>query len=148
MSPFIAQLTQILRRLAHTPLFTAVTLITLAIGVGANTAIFSVIEGILLKPLPYSQSQSLVAVRLTAPGMNLYEVPISPSTYFVLREQSRVFDDIGLYDPVLANVTGVAEPERVHALRMTDGVLPIIRVRPMLGRGFTAVDDSPGARML
>jgi len=144
MGPRITQLGQILRRLAHTPLFTAVTLITLAIGVGANTAIFSVIEGILLKPLPYSQPESLVAVRLTAPGMNLYDVPLSPSTYFVLREQSRVFDDIGLYDPVQPNVTGVAEPERVHALRMTEGVLPILRVQPMLGRGFTPADDSPG----
>jgi len=144
MGPRITQLGQIFRRLAHTPLFTAVTLITLAIGVGANTAIFSVIEGILLKPLPYSQPESLVAVGLTAPGMNLYDVPLSPSTYFVLREQSRVFDDIGLYDPVQPNVTGVAEPERVHALRMTEGVLPILRVQPMLGRGFTPADDSPG----
>jgi predicted permease len=76
--------------------------------------------------------------------MNLYDVPLSPSTYFVLREQSRVFDDIGLYDPVQPNVTGVAEPERVHALRMTEGVLPILRVQPMLGRGFTPADDSPG----
>jgi predicted permease len=144
VGPRIAQFGQILRRLIRSPLFTSVTLITLAIGVGANTAIFSVIEGILLKPLPYPQPESLVAVRLTAPGMNLYDVPLSPSSYFLLREQSRVFDDIGLYDPVLASVTGVADPERVHALKMTDGVLPILRVRPMLGRGFMPADDSPG----
>jgi predicted permease len=143
MGPFIAQLRQVLRRLARTPLFTAVTLITLAIGVGANTAIFSVIEGILLKPLPFPHSEDLVAVRLTAPGMNLYKVPLSPSTYFVLREQGRVFEDIGLYDPVQANVTGVDEPERVQALKITDGVLPILGVRPMLGRTFTQLDDSP-----
>lgn len=143
MGRFIAQFGQTLRRLTRTPLFTAVTLITLAIGVGANTAIFSVIEGILLKPLPYPHSENLVAVRLTAPGMNLYKVPLAPSTYFVLREQGRVFEDIGLYDPILANVTGATEPERVQALRMTDGVLPILGVRPMLGRGFTRSDDSP-----
>jgi len=146
VGPRIAQFGQILRRLIRSPLFTSVTLITLAIGVGANTAIFSVIEGILLKPLPYSQPDSLVAVRLTAPGMNLYDVPLSPSSYFLLREQGRVFDDIGLYDPVLANVTGVAEPERVHALKMTDGVLPILRVRPILGRGFMPADDAPGGQ--
>jgi len=146
VGPRIAQFGQVLRRLIRSPLFTGVTLITLAIGVGANTAIFSVIEGILLKPLPYSQPESLVAVRLTAPGMNLYDVPLSPSSYFLLREQSRVFDDIGLYDPVLANVTGVAEPERVHALKMTDGVLPILRVRPILGRGFMPADDAPGGQ--
>ena len=143
MGPLIAQFGQMLRRLTRTPLFTTVTLITLAIAVGANAAIFSVIEGILLKPLPYPHSENLVAVRLTAPGMNLYKVPLSPSTYFVLREQGRVFEDIGLYDPVLANVTGVAEPERVHALKMTDGVLPILGVRPILGRTFTPADDSP-----
>jgi putative ABC transport system permease protein len=91
MGPLIAQVGQVLRRLTRTPLFTAVTLITLAIGVGANTEIFSVVEGILLKPLPYPQQENLVAVRLTAPGMNLYQVPLAPSTYFVLREQGRAF---------------------------------------------------------
>jgi len=146
MSFVLAQLGQVLRRLLRTPLFTTVTLITLAIGVGANTAIFSVIEGILLKPLPYLHPESLVAVRLTAPGMNLLEVPLSPSTYFMLREQCRVFDDIGLYEAYSANVTGVAEPERVQVLNMTDGVLPILRVRPVLGRGFTRADDSPSGQ--
>ncbi|HYM78010.1 MAG TPA: ABC transporter permease [Candidatus Dormibacteraeota bacterium] len=146
MGPFIAQLRQVIRRLIHTPLFTAVTLITLAIGVGANTAIFSVIEGILLKPLPFRHSESLVAMRLTASGMNLYEVPLSPSTYFILREQCRVLEDVGLYDSYSANVTGVAEPERVQALNMTDGLLPILRVRPVLGRGFTREDDSAGGQ--
>ena len=146
MGPLIAPVGQILRRLTRTPLFTAVILITLAIGVGANTAIFSVIEGILLKPLSYPHSENLVAVRLTAPGMNLYQVPLAPSTYFVLRERGRVFEDIGLYDSYLANVTGVGEPERVHALKVTDGVLPILGVRLVLGRRFTPADDSPSGQ--
>ena len=143
MAPFMAQLGQILRRLTRTPLFTGVTLITLAIGVGANTAIFSVIEGILLKPLPYPHSEDLVAVYLTAPGMNMNEVPLSPSTYFIFREQGHAFEDVGLYDSRSVTVTGVTEPERVQALNMTDGVLPLLRVRPALGRGFTRTDDSP-----
>lgn len=146
MGSVLAQSGQVLRRLFRTPLFTAVTLITLAIGIGANTAIFSVIDGILLKPLPYSQPENLVAVRLIAPGMNLFEVPLSPSTYFILREQGRVFEDVGLYESFSANVTGVAEPQRVHVLNVTDGVLPILRVRPMLGREFTQADVSPGGR--
>ncbi len=146
MGPFSAQPGQILRRFTRTPLFTSVTLITLAIGVGANTAIFSVIEGVLLKPLPYAHSEELVAVRLTAPGMNMNEVALSPSTYFMFREQGRVFEDIGLYDSYSANVTGVAEPERVQALHMTDGLLPILRIRPALGRGFTHADDSPAGQ--
>ena len=146
MGSVLAQLGQVLRRLARTPLFTTVTLITLAIGIGANTAIFSVIEGILLKPLPYPHPEGLVALRLTAPGMKLYELPLSPSTYFMLREECRAFEDVGLYNSYSANVTGVAEPERAQALNMTDGLLPILRVQPVLGRGFTRQDDSPSGQ--
>ena len=141
----IAQSGQVLRRLVRTPLFTVVTLVTLAIGVGANTAIFGVIEGVLLKPLPYSHPEELLALRLKAPGINLNDMLLSPSTYFTFREQGHVFQDVGLYDPYPANVTGVAEPERVQVLQMTDAVLPILGVRPMLGRSFTQADDSPGS---
>jgi len=146
MGPLIAQFGQVIHRLTRTPLFAAVTLITLAIGVGANTAIFSVIEGVLLKPLPYPHPEGLVAMRLTAPGMNLDDVPLSPSVYFMLREQCRVFEDTALYDSYAANVTGVAEPERVQVLNMTDGLLPILRIRPAIGRGFTRADDSPAGQ--
>ena len=146
MGPFLAQLGQIVRRLLRAPLFTVVSLVTLAIGIGANTAIYSVIDGVLLKPLPYPHPDALLAVRLVAPGMNLKEVPLSPSTYFTLREQGRAFGDIGLYYSYSVNVTGMAEPERVRALQVTDGVLSILGVRPMLGRGLTRVDDSPAGQ--
>jgi predicted permease len=140
----LAQSGQVLRRLLRTPLFTLVTLSTLAIGVGANTAIFSVVEGVLLKPLPYPHSEQLVAVRLNAPGMNINNMLLSPSTYFTFRDQGQVFQDIGLYRSYSANVTGVAEPERVQVLQTSDGVLPILSMRPILGRWFTGSDDSPG----
>ncbi|MEO8028599.1 MAG: multidrug ABC transporter substrate-binding protein, partial [Bryobacteraceae bacterium] len=87
----------VLRRLLHSPMFTATTLLTLAIGIGANTAIFSVIEGVLLKPLPYTDPDRLIAVRHTAPGVNVADLPMAPSNYFVYREESRVFEDIGLW---------------------------------------------------
>jgi predicted permease len=124
-------------------MFMAVTLVTLAVGIGANTAIFSVIEGVLLKPLPYPQPEQLVGVQLTAPGADIRDVPLSPSTYFIFREQSRVFRDVGLYSSNTANVTGVAQPERVQAMLVTGGTLPLLGMSPMVGRGFDRRDDSP-----
>ncbi len=141
----LPQLNQVFRRLGRAPLFTAVTLITLAIGVGANTAIFSVLDGILLKPLPYPHADDLVGVWHTAPGLNIKDLNASPSTYFIYRDQNRTFQDIGLYTGDAVNVTGVAEPEQVRALLVTDGVLPVLGVHPMLGRWFTRKDDSPGS---
>jgi predicted permease len=139
------QFKQVLRRLGRSPVFTAITLITLAAGIGANTAVFSVLEGVLLKPLPYPHSEQLAAVRLTAPGINIKDFELSPSDYFIFREQSTTFQDIGLYQGDSVSVTGTAEPERVDALIVTDGMLPILGIPPMLGRVFTKADDSRGA---
>jgi predicted permease len=139
------QFNQVLRRLRRSPVFTAITLITLAAGIGANTAVFSVLEGVLLRPLPYPRSEQLAAVRLTAPGINIKDFELSPSDYFIFREQSTVFQDIGLYQGDSVSVTGMAEPERVEALIVTDGMLPILGIPPMLGRVFTKADDVPGA---
>ena len=139
------QLRQVLRRLARAPMFTLLTLVTLAAGVGANTVVFSVLEGVLLKPLPYPRAEDLVGVWLTAPGIHLKEVDLSPSDYFVFREQGRSFKDIGLYTGDSVSVTGIAEPEQVSALLVTDGTLPLLGVQPMLGREFSREDDSPGA---
>jgi predicted permease len=139
------QLKQVFRRLGRTPMFTAITVITLAAGVGANTVIFSVLEGVLLKPLPYPKSQELVGVWLTAPGIQLKDFELSPSDYFIFREQNRTLQDIGLYAGDSVSVTGVAEPEQVRALRVTDGTLPLLGISPLLGRTFRKEDDSPGA---
>jgi len=125
-------------------MFTAITLITLAAGVGANTVVFSVLEGVLLKPLPYPKPDELVGVWHTAPGIQIKDLNMSPSDYFIYREQSKTFQDIGLYTGDSVSVTGVAEPEQVPALRVTDGTLPLLGIPPMLGRTFTKQDDSPG----
>ena len=144
MNSFFSQIRQVLRRLWRAPLFTVVTLITLAAGVGANIAVFSVVEGVLLKPLPYPHPESLVGVWHTAPGLNLDDVNMSPSNYFIYREQNRVFTDIGMYEGDSVAVTGEGSPEQVHALDVTDGVLPILGVPPMLGRWFNRSDAVPG----
>ena len=134
-----------MRRLSRSPLFTAATLITLAIGIGANTAIFSVLNGVLIKPLPFAEPDRLVAVWQTAAGLSLPEVNASPATYYTYREENRTFEDIGLWRGDSATVTGVAEPEHVDSMSVTDGVLPILGVQPVLGRWFTRKDDTPGS---
>jgi predicted permease len=137
------QLRQIVRRLWRAPVFTFITLITLAAGVGANIAVFSVVEGVLLKPLPYPHPEALVGVWHTAPGLNLEDVNMAPANYFIYREQGRVFEDIGIYQGDSVSVTGQGNPEQVQALDVTDGVLPILGLTPVLGRWFSRVDDSP-----
>src|SRR5467141_5288410 len=145
MEAFGQQLKQVFRRLGRAPMFTAVTLITLAAGIGGNTVVFSVLEGVLIKPLPYPKPDELVGVWLTAPGIKLKEFQLSPSDYFIFRDQNRTLQDLGLYDGDSVSVTGVAEPEQVRALRVTDGTLPLLGTPPLLGRTFTKQDDSPGA---
>ncbi|HWC17859.1 MAG TPA: ABC transporter permease [Terriglobales bacterium] len=142
---FTEQLRQILRRLRRTPMFTCVTLITLAAGVGANTAVFSVLEGVLLKPLPYPHSDKLVGVWHVAQAFHNVDLNMAPSNYFIYREQNHTFEDVGLYHGDSVSVTGLAEPEQVRALDVTDGVLPILGIPPMLGRGFDRADTSPGS---
>src|SRR5882672_3283262 len=132
----------ILKRLLRTPLFTAVTVLTLAIGIGANTAIFSVVEGILLRPLPFHDPDELVAVDHTAPGVNLENAGSAPFLYFTYHENSRAFQDIGLWNTDTASLTGLAEPEEIRTLNVTPGILSIVGVRPFAGRLFADVDGS------
>jgi predicted permease len=124
-------------------MFAIVTLITLAVGVGANTAIFSVVEGVLLKPLPYPEADRLAGVWLTAPGVGIKELNLSPSAYFIMRDQSETFEDLGVFTGDSVNVTGIAEPEQVQALLVTDGTLPVLGISPTLGRWFTGQDVAP-----
>src|ERR1700730_10645562 len=145
MQFFNSQLRQVLRRLARAPMFTAITLVTLPAGVGGNTVVFSVLEGVLLKPLPYPKPEELIGVWLAAPGIQITDLDMSPSDYFIYREQNHTMQDIGMYAGDSVSVTGVAEPEQVPALRVTDGTLPLLGIPPLLGRSFTKQDDSPGA---
>jgi predicted permease len=113
--------------------------------VGANTVIFSVLEGVLLKPLPYPHPEQLIGVWHTAPGIGITDLNMSPSVYMIDREQNTTFQDIGAYDADSLSVTGAGEPEQVRGLDVTDGTLPLLGVKPDLGRLFTREDDSPGS---
>jgi predicted permease len=147
---WLSQLRAILRRLSRAPVFTAVTLVILASGIGATTAIFSVVNSILLHPLPYSHPEELVDVRVAAPRIGIDVLPISSGAYFTFREENHAFQDIGLYDPGInfngqsVSITGLDEPMRVAALPVTANVLPILRITPLSGRSFTQEDELPG----
>ena len=134
-----------MRGLFRAPGFTAITIGTLALGIGATTAIFTVVNGVLLKPLPFEDQDELVGVWHTAPGLGAEELRLWAGMYFTYRDESRVFEDIGSWDTDAVSVTDLAEPEQLSAMRVTAGLLPLLRVQPVIGRRFSEEDDSPGA---
>ena len=133
------------RRLARSPGFTLATVLTLALGIGANVAIFSVVDAVLIRPLPFFESDRLVDISHTAPGQNLDRLSNTDALYFLYREHNRVFEANGLYWRTTRNLTGGDEPERVAVLYVTHEVLPLLGVAPALGRGITRDDDRPEA---
>jgi predicted permease len=144
MNRITRPLRQAVRALARTPLFTAVTLLTLAVGIGANTAVFSVVHSILIKPLPFPAADRLVGLWHVAPGLGVESINQSPALYFTYREESELLVDSGMWDNASNTVTGLAEPQEVASMYVTDGTLPLLGVKPTMGRLFTAEDDSPG----
>jgi predicted permease len=145
MNSFSSQLRQVLRRLGRAPMFTAITLVTLAAAIGANAAVFGVVEGVLLKPLPYPKAEELTGIWLTAPGINIKQLELSPSDYIIYREQNQTFQEIGLYGGDSDSVTGAGEPEQVNALMVTEGTLPMLGVHAAMGRMISHEDDLPEA---
>ncbi len=145
MGSLRASLRHAVRRLLRTPVFTLTALVTLAVGIGANTAIFTVVEAVLLKPLPFKDPDGLVSLEHTAPGLNFDQVPQSPATYFTYRDDARTLADMGMWTNASLSVTGLDKPEEVDALQVTDGFLSVLGVKPAVGRAFTKDDDQPGA---
>ena len=133
------------RRLTRTPMFTVATLITLALGIGANTAIFSIINSALLKPLPFPEPDRLVGLWQTAPGVNIADLNASIADYVTYREESRTLADVAIWNGNAFTVTGVAEPERVDGISATFRLLPMLGVQPILGRPFAERDDEAGS---
>jgi putative ABC transport system permease protein len=145
MTAFTRELGMVTRRLFRNPLFTIIAIATLAIGIGANTAIFSLVNGILLKPLPFDEPEQLVGVWHAAPGLGFDEVNQSPALHYTYLDEGRSFAELGMWANSAASVTGIDEPEQVETMQVTEGTFRVLRLQPMLGRRFSAEDDSPGA---
>ena len=131
------------RRLRANPSFTAVSMLTLALGIGATVAIFSVLHAVLLKPLPFPHSERLVALLHTAPGIKLERLNLATSLYFTYAEENRVFQDVSMWTGTAWTVTGVAEPEKVSGLLASHRFLAVLGAQPAFGRAFTAADEDP-----
>jgi putative ABC transport system permease protein len=126
------------RQLRRSPGFTAVAVLTLALGIGANTAIFSVVNAVLLRPLPYKDSEGLVVILHYGNG------PVAPANFIDWRNQNHVFQRMGAAEYWTPNLTGVDRPEQVWGLHVTSDIFPLLGVQPLLGRMFLPEEDQPG----
>src|SRR5215469_13243866 len=134
-----------LRQLRKQPGFTAIAVATLAVGMGASTAIFSTVDTVLLRPLPYRQPQRLVIVSETLPGMSADEIGVSASEYVDYRDRNRSFSQVASYETAGFNLTGEGRPLRVNAAQISASALPLLGVSPEFGRGFTEEEGRYGS---
>lgn len=135
------------RVLAKQPGFTLVVVLTLALGIGANTAIFSVVNAVVLEPLPFSESQRLVAVQGTDVHLGDMHRTLSYPDFADFRAQNRTLESVGIYDRSTSTLTGSGEPLHIDASIVSANVFDILRAQPLLGRTFIASEDQPGTRV-
>jgi predicted permease len=140
---FVARLRHSVRKLLRAPLFTGVAVLTLAVGIGSNTAIFSVVNAVLLEPLPFHDPDRLIGVWHEAPGLGFDQVNQSPALHFTYVEESRTLASVGMWDNSHVSITGLERPEQVEAIRVTHQIMPMLGVNPFMGRAFTPEDDTP-----
>jgi predicted permease len=140
----LSDLRYALRALRRTPGFTAVVVLTLALGIGANSVMFSVIDAVLLRPLPYRDPASLVSVYEARSGSSDARAPVASGNYRDWRDRNRVFDAAALYRPRSMNFTGTGEPERLDVTLASANLFTVLGVAPEIGRPFTAAEDGAG----
>jgi len=151
LESLLADLRLTLRRLRKSPGFAVTVLLTLAIGIGANTAVFTVVNSVLLKPLPYPDAGRLTALWLDAPGANGLAnfnsgLQLSPSMFLTFAENNHSFESMGIWTMRYANVTGIAQPDQANAVLVSGGMLETLGVRPEAGQWFTTADQDPRGR--
>jgi putative ABC transport system permease protein len=142
MDTFFTDLRYAARKLLKTPGFTLITALTLALAIGANTVIFSIINGIVLRPLPFRAPERLVRVTTTSGGGNN---PSSVNDFLDYRTQSKRVAQMAAVDGSTVNLTGVAEPMRLQVLRTSGNFWSLLGVSPTVGRGYTPDEDREGA---
>jgi putative ABC transport system permease protein len=145
MNTLLQDLRHAFRTLVKSPGYAAVTVLTLALGIGANTAIFSVVNGVLLKPLPYPQPERLQLITSQFPSLGFDKFWISPPEYLEFKQRNRSFDGVGGYRSGAVNLGTAERPRRVNSALVTADLLDVLGVQPIRGRLFTAADAVPGA---
>ena len=145
LGSIVRDLRYALRGLSRRPGFTFAAVLTLAIGIGATTAIFSVVYSVLLKPLPYPDSGELVRIRHPATALNSADLMSQPSLYFTYRDENRTMAQVGFWSDGGETLTRADGTDRVRSLRITHGLLQAIGVQPASGRWFTEAEHSPAA---
>ncbi|HET9365901.1 MAG TPA: ABC transporter permease, partial [Candidatus Angelobacter sp.] len=133
-----------LRAFFKTPGFTTAAILSLAIGIGANTAIFSIVSALLLHPLPYKNADRLVILWNTSPGLGITQDWFSTAQYFDIKNGHGGFEQLAIAIGGNFNLTGQGDPERVGAMRVSSSLLPMLGAQPLQGRLFTPEEDSPG----
>ena len=126
------------RNLVRSPAFAAVTVLTLALGIGANTAIFSVVNAVILRPLGYPSPERLIFLTTRFPNMGFDQFWVSPPEFFEFREMNRSFSEVGAFTTGEVNLTAGDRPTRVRSASVTDDLLRVLGVRPVQGRLFAA----------
>lgn len=138
-----------LRSLLRSPGFTLAAVLTLALGIGANTAIFSVVDGVLLRPAPFRDIGRLAMVWETDRKSNTLREPASIPDYFDFQERARQFERLAAFTPYSVPVVpGQGEPDRVPALAVSHEFLPMVGIQPVIGTPFTAEQDQPGVGLV
>jgi putative ABC transport system permease protein len=132
------------RMLLKNPGFALVAVITLALGIGANTCIFSVVNAVLLRPLPYKNPEQIVRLWEDPSGKGLDQNPVAPGNFADWRRQNTVFQEIAAFIAASCNVTGGERPERIEGARVSPSFFPLLGVTPMLGRTFLPEEEQPG----
>jgi predicted permease len=132
------------RGMAKNPGFAATAILSLALGIGANTAIFTVVNAVLLKPLPFPEPERLVQVWESNPSRDYTRNVVNAHNFLDWRERTRSFEDMAAIGGTTASVTGAGDPVSVYALRVTASYFPVLRVAPALGRAFTEAESRPG----
>jgi hypothetical protein len=140
-----APVLSLVRELRRSPGFLLVAVITLGIGIGANAAIFSVVDAVLIRPLPYPEAERLVAVWGTAPGLKMDRIAQSDGFYVLFRKENRVLAEMGIYKEGAVTLTGRSTPERVGVADVTASIFSVLRVPPSRGRTLQEGDEKPGA---
>jgi predicted permease len=145
MNTFLQNVHYSMRLLRKSPGFSSVAVLTLALGIGASTALFSVVDTVLLRPLPYVHPEQLVAVTESLPEMGSGEIGVAAGEYQDYRAQNRSFSQVGAYQSEGFNLTGAGQPLRINAARISASAFSLLGVSPEIGRSFTQEEDRKGS---